>query len=119
MKNVLELLYVSVSFHLYIFFLSIFHRPTILQQQFNRAGRVEHGSVALPGILRSGSVGPEELNMGTMPSPQQQITTGLISLGHMPPLVSLYMQMLTFIEHLVNSAKLINCPLLAIGHLAV
>lgn len=101
MKNVLELLYVSVSFSFIYFFLSIFHRPTILQQQFNRAGRVEHGSVALPGILRSGSVGPEELNMGTMPSPQQQITTGLISLGHMPPLVSLYMQMLTFIEQLI------------------
>ncbi|CAM4522659.1 unnamed protein product [Leuciscus chuanchicus] len=61
-------------------------KSTIMQQQFNRAGRVEHGSVALPGILRSGSVGPEELNMGTMPSPQQQITTGQMHLGHMPPL---------------------------------
>uniref|UniRef100_A0A672MXU2 Talin-2 n=1 Tax=Sinocyclocheilus grahami TaxID=75366 RepID=A0A672MXU2_SINGR len=59
---------------------------TILQQQFNSVGRVEHGSVALPGILRSGSVGPETLNMGTMPSPQQHITTGQMHLGHMPPL---------------------------------
>uniref|UniRef100_A0A671SPW4 Talin-2-like n=1 Tax=Sinocyclocheilus anshuiensis TaxID=1608454 RepID=A0A671SPW4_9TELE len=55
-------------------------------QQFNRVERAEHGSVALPGILRSGSVGPETLNMGTMPSPQQQITTGQMHLGHMPPL---------------------------------
>uniref|UniRef100_A0A8C2PQI6 Talin 2a n=1 Tax=Cyprinus carpio TaxID=7962 RepID=A0A8C2PQI6_CYPCA len=55
-------------------------------QQFNRVGQAEHGSVALPGILRSGSVGPETLNMGTMPSPQQHITTGQMHLGHMPPL---------------------------------
>ncbi|XP_009301497.2 talin-2a isoform X1 [Danio rerio] len=61
-------------------------KSTILQQQFNRVGRVEHGSVALPGILRSGSVGAETLNMGTMPAPQQQITTGQMHLGHMPPL---------------------------------
>uniref|UniRef100_A0A673J7W5 Talin-2-like n=1 Tax=Sinocyclocheilus rhinocerous TaxID=307959 RepID=A0A673J7W5_9TELE len=61
-------------------------KSTILQQQFNSVGRVEHGSVALPGILRSGSVGPETLNMGTMPSPQQHITTGQMHLGHMPPL---------------------------------
>uniref|UniRef100_A0A8C1UL22 Talin 2a n=1 Tax=Cyprinus carpio TaxID=7962 RepID=A0A8C1UL22_CYPCA len=61
-------------------------QSTILQQQFNRVGQVEHGSVALPGILRSGSVGPETLNMGTMPSPQQHITTGQMHLGHMPPL---------------------------------
>uniref|UniRef100_A0A8C1FTT2 Talin 2a n=1 Tax=Cyprinus carpio carpio TaxID=630221 RepID=A0A8C1FTT2_CYPCA len=61
-------------------------KSTILQQQFNRVGQVEHGSVALPGILRSGSVGPETLNMGTMPSPQQHITTGQMHLGHMPPL---------------------------------
>ncbi|XP_051989863.1 talin-2-like [Xyrauchen texanus] len=61
-------------------------KSTILQQQFNHTGRVEHGSVALPGILRSGSVGPETLNRGTMPSPQQQITTGQMHLGHMPPL---------------------------------
>ncbi len=71
-------------------FLSVFHRSTILQQQFNHVVQAEHGSVALPGILRSGSVGPETLNMGTMPSPQQQITTGQMHLGHMPPLVSLH-----------------------------
>uniref|UniRef100_A0A3B3E1L0 Talin 2b n=1 Tax=Oryzias melastigma TaxID=30732 RepID=A0A3B3E1L0_ORYME len=62
-------------------------RSTILQQQFNRVGRVEHGSVALPGIIRSGSIGgPDTFNMGTMPSAQQQITTGQMHKGHMPPL---------------------------------
>ncbi|CAB1339185.1 unnamed protein product [Coregonus sp. 'balchen'] len=47
-------------------------KSTILQQQFNRVGRVEHGSVALPGVIRSGSIGTESLSMGTMPSAQQQ-----------------------------------------------
>ncbi|KAL1247706.1 hypothetical protein QQF64_023082, partial [Cirrhinus molitorella] len=62
-------------------------KSTILQQQFNRVGRVEHGSVALPGIMRSGSIGgPDTYNMGTMPSAQQQITTGQMHRGHMPPL---------------------------------
>ncbi|XP_062847949.1 talin-2 [Trichomycterus rosablanca] len=62
-------------------------KSTILQQQFNRVGRVEHGSVALPGIMRSGSVGgPDTYNIGTMPGPQQQITTGQMHRGHMPPL---------------------------------
>ncbi|XP_060742289.1 talin-2 [Tachysurus vachellii] len=62
-------------------------KSTILQQQFNRVGRVEHGSVALPGIMRSGSVGgPDAVNMGTMPAPQQQITMGQMHRGHMPPL---------------------------------
>uniref|UniRef100_A0A3Q1G7T7 Talin 2b n=1 Tax=Acanthochromis polyacanthus TaxID=80966 RepID=A0A3Q1G7T7_9TELE len=62
-------------------------KSTILQQQFNRVGRVEHGSVALPGIIRSGSTGgPDTFNMGTMPSAQQQITTGQMHRGHMPPL---------------------------------
>uniref|UniRef100_A0A8C1N4J2 Talin 2 n=1 Tax=Cyprinus carpio TaxID=7962 RepID=A0A8C1N4J2_CYPCA len=63
------------------------HQSTILQQQFNRVGRVEHGSVALPGIMRSGSIGgPDTFNMGTMPSSQQQITMGQMHRGHMPPL---------------------------------
>uniref|UniRef100_A0AAY4E2Z4 I/LWEQ domain-containing protein n=1 Tax=Denticeps clupeoides TaxID=299321 RepID=A0AAY4E2Z4_9TELE len=54
-----------------------------------------HGSVALPGIMRSGSVGgPDTFNMGTMPSAQQQITTGQMHRGHMPPLVSLAQQAL-------------------------
>nr|XP_057930844.1 talin-2 isoform X2 [Doryrhamphus excisus] len=62
-------------------------KSTILQQQFNRVGRVEHGSVALPGIIRSGSVGgPDNFNVGTMPSSQQQMTTGQMHRGHMPPL---------------------------------
>uniref|UniRef100_A0A1A8AVU3 Talin 2 n=1 Tax=Nothobranchius furzeri TaxID=105023 RepID=A0A1A8AVU3_NOTFU len=62
-------------------------KSTILQQQFNRVGRVEHGSVALPGIIRSGSIGgPDTFNMGSMPSAQQQITSGQMHRGHMPPL---------------------------------
>ncbi|XP_069029481.1 talin-2a isoform X2 [Embiotoca jacksoni] len=63
-------------------------KSTILQQQFNRVGRVEHGSVALPGVIRSGSIGAESLSMGTMPSAQQQITMGQMHRGHMPPLSS-------------------------------
>lgn len=62
-------------------------RSTILQQQFNRVGRAEHGSVALPGVIRSGSIGTESLSIGTMPSAQQQITMGQMHRGHMPPLV--------------------------------
>uniref|UniRef100_A0A8C5JDV0 Talin 2 n=1 Tax=Junco hyemalis TaxID=40217 RepID=A0A8C5JDV0_JUNHY len=62
--------------------------PTILQQQFNRTGKVEHGSVALPAVMRSGSSGPETFNVGIMPSPQQQVTTGQMHRGHMPPLTS-------------------------------
>lgn len=62
-------------------------RSTILQQQFNRVGQVNQSSVALPGVIRSGSIGTESLSMGTMPSPQQQITMGQMHRGHMPPLV--------------------------------
>uniref|UniRef100_A0A8C3D2M1 Talin 2 n=1 Tax=Cairina moschata TaxID=8855 RepID=A0A8C3D2M1_CAIMO len=61
---------------------------TILQQQFNRTGKVEHGSVALPAVMRSGSSGPETFNIGIMPSPQQQVTIGQMHRGHMPPLTS-------------------------------
>uniref|UniRef100_A0A8C5BC52 Talin 2a n=1 Tax=Gadus morhua TaxID=8049 RepID=A0A8C5BC52_GADMO len=67
---------------------SLCTQSTILQQQFNRVGRVEHGSVALPGVIRSGSVGAESLSTGTMPSAQQQITMGQMHRGHMPPLSS-------------------------------
>lgn len=70
-----------------MFYMHHICRSTILQQQFNRMGRVEHGSVALPGVIRSGSIGAESLSMGTMPSPQQQITMGQMHRGHMPPLV--------------------------------
>uniref|UniRef100_A0A8C7G325 Talin 2 n=1 Tax=Oncorhynchus kisutch TaxID=8019 RepID=A0A8C7G325_ONCKI len=71
-----------------LFLTSIRKRPQSKTQQFNRVGRVEHGSVALPGIIRSGSIGcPDNtFNMGTMPSAQQQITTGQMHRGHMPPL---------------------------------
>ncbi|XP_060138844.1 talin-2 isoform X2 [Zootoca vivipara] len=63
-------------------------KSTILQQQFNRTGKVEHGSVALPAVMRSGSMGPETFNVGSMPSPQQQVTVGQMHRGHMPPLTS-------------------------------
>ncbi|KAM4743629.1 talin-2a isoform 1-T1 [Anableps anableps] len=63
-------------------------KSTILQQQFNRVGQVNQSSVALPGVIRSGSIGTESLSMGTMPSPQQQITMGQMHRGHMPPLSS-------------------------------
>ncbi|XP_039074908.1 talin-2 isoform X2 [Hyaena hyaena] len=63
-------------------------KSTILQQQFNRTGKVEHGSVALPAVMRSGSSGPETFNVGSMPSPQQQIMVGQMHRGHMPPLTS-------------------------------
>nr|XP_042709745.1 talin-2 isoform X2 [Chrysemys picta bellii] len=63
-------------------------KSTILQQQFNRTGKVEHGSVALPAVMRSGSSGPETFNIGSMPSPQQQVMIGQMHRGHMPPLTS-------------------------------
>ncbi|XP_070091617.1 talin-2 isoform X8 [Equus przewalskii] len=63
-------------------------KSTILQQQFNRTGKVEHGSVALPAVMRSGSSGPETFNVGSMPSPQQQVMVGQMHRGHMPPLTS-------------------------------
>lgn len=65
----------------------LLHRSTILQQQFNRTGKAEHGSVALPAVMRSGSSGPETFNVGSMPSPQQQVMVGQMHRGHMPPLV--------------------------------
>lgn len=80
-----------------------FGRSTILQQQFNRMGRVEHGSVALPGVIRSGSIGTESLSVGTMPSAQQQITMGQMHRGHMPPLVRRLMSVL------MSSADGCNC----------
>ncbi|KAG8440219.1 hypothetical protein GDO86_006124 [Hymenochirus boettgeri] len=64
-------------------------KSTILQQQqITRPGKPELGSVALPAIIRSGSVGPETFNVGSMPSAQQQLTTGQMHRGHMPPLTS-------------------------------
>ncbi|XP_056662049.1 talin-1 isoform X2 [Monodelphis domestica] len=63
-------------------------KSTVLQQQYNRIGRVEHGSVALPAIMRSGASGPENFQMGSMPPAQQQITSGQMHRGHMPPLTS-------------------------------
>uniref|UniRef100_A0A8C5U321 Talin 1 n=1 Tax=Malurus cyaneus samueli TaxID=2593467 RepID=A0A8C5U321_9PASS len=63
-------------------------RSTVMQQQFNRAGKAELGSVALPAIMRTGAGGPENFQVGTMPQPQLQITSGQMHRGHMPPLTS-------------------------------
>uniref|UniRef100_A0A663N7I0 Talin 1 n=1 Tax=Athene cunicularia TaxID=194338 RepID=A0A663N7I0_ATHCN len=63
-------------------------KSTVLQQQFNRVGKVELGSVALPAIMRTGAGGPENFQVGTMPQPQLQITSGQMHRGHMPPLTS-------------------------------
>ncbi|NWX58034.1 TLN1 protein, partial [Promerops cafer] len=61
---------------------------TVVQQQFNRVGKAELGSVALPAIMRTGAGGPENFQVGTMPQPQLQITSGQMHRGHMPPLTS-------------------------------
>ncbi|XP_033928492.1 talin-1 isoform X1 [Melopsittacus undulatus] len=61
---------------------------TVLQQQFNRVGKAELGAVALPAIMRTGAGGPENFQVGTMPQPQLQITSGQMHRGHMPPLTS-------------------------------
>lgn len=107
-------LLLSISFYFLI-------RSTILQQQFNRVGRVEHGSVALPGIIRSGSIGgPDTFNMGTMPSAQQQITTGQMHRGHMPPLVSKRWQTCWFFFSFLfcfDSDSNWNCSFQTVGHL--
>ncbi|XP_078240331.1 talin-1 isoform X2 [Pogona vitticeps] len=63
-------------------------KSTVLQQQFNQVNKAEHGSVALPAIIRPGAGGPENFQMGTMPQAQQQITSGQMHRGHMPPLTS-------------------------------
>ncbi|XP_042303806.1 talin-1 [Sceloporus undulatus] len=63
-------------------------KSTVLQQQFNQMNKAEHGSVALPAIIRPGTGGPENFQMGTMPQAQQQVTSGQMHRGHMPPLTS-------------------------------
>uniref|UniRef100_A0A667YL64 Talin 1 n=1 Tax=Myripristis murdjan TaxID=586833 RepID=A0A667YL64_9TELE len=63
-------------------------KSTVLQQQFNKVGKPETGSVALPAIMRSGAGGPESFQMGSMPQAKQHITSGQMHRGHMPPLTS-------------------------------
>ncbi|NXW77538.1 talin-1 isoform X2 [Hirundo rustica] len=63
-------------------------KSTVVQQQFNHVGKAELGSVALPAIMRTGAGGPENFQVGTMPQPQLQITSGQMHRGHMPPLTS-------------------------------
>ncbi|KAI4878834.1 hypothetical protein NFI96_033545 [Prochilodus magdalenae] len=63
-------------------------KSTVMQQQFNKVGKVETGSVAMPVIMRSGAGGPGNFQMGSMPQAKQQITSGQMHTGHMPPLTS-------------------------------
>ncbi|KAJ8392765.1 hypothetical protein AAFF_G00072490 [Aldrovandia affinis] len=63
-------------------------KSTVMQQQFNKVGRVETGSVALPAIMRPGAGGPESFQMGSMPQAKQHVTSGQMHRGHMPPLTS-------------------------------
>uniref|UniRef100_A0A8D2JEE5 Talin 1 n=1 Tax=Varanus komodoensis TaxID=61221 RepID=A0A8D2JEE5_VARKO len=63
-------------------------KSTVMQQQFNQVNKLEHGSVALPAIIRPGAGGPENFQVGTMPQAQQQVTSGQMHRGHMPPLTS-------------------------------
>ncbi|NXF65800.1 TLN1 protein, partial [Ciccaba nigrolineata] len=63
-------------------------KSTVLQQQFNRVGKAELGSVALPAIMQTGAGGPENFQVGMMPQAQLQITSGQMHRGHMPPLTS-------------------------------
>ncbi|GCB73134.1 hypothetical protein scyTo_0006641 [Scyliorhinus torazame] len=63
-------------------------KSTIMQQQFNKTGKMEHGSVALPAIIRPGFGGQGNYQVGTMPAAQQQMTSGQMHRGHMPPLTS-------------------------------
>lgn len=46
--------------------------------------------MALPAIMRSGASGPENFQVGSMPPAQQQITSGQMHRGHMPPLVRVH-----------------------------
>ncbi|KAJ8260864.1 hypothetical protein COCON_G00165870 [Conger conger] len=63
-------------------------KSTVMQQQFNKVGKVETGSVALPAIMRPGAGGPESFQMGSMPQAKQHVTSGQMHRGHMPPLTS-------------------------------
>uniref|UniRef100_A0A8C9VV10 Talin 1 n=1 Tax=Scleropages formosus TaxID=113540 RepID=A0A8C9VV10_SCLFO len=63
-------------------------KSTVLQQQFNKVGKVETGSVALRAIMRSGAGGSETFQMGSMPQAKQHVTSGQMHRGHMPPLTS-------------------------------
>lgn len=78
-----------------------------MQQQFNKVGKVETGSVALPAIMRSGAGGPESFHMGSMPQAKQHITSGQMHRGHMPPLVH-YKQ---FLNLYLTEWDSVNCEL--------
>ncbi|XP_060890598.1 talin-1 isoform X3 [Labrus mixtus] len=80
-------------------------KSTVLQQQFNRVGKVETGSVALPAIMRSGAGGPESFQMGSMPQAKQHITSGQMHRGHMPPLTSAQQALTGTINSSMNAVQ--------------
>ncbi|XP_054858145.1 talin-2 [Eublepharis macularius] len=92
-------------------------KSTILQQQFNRTGKVEHGSVALPAVMRSGSTGPETFNVGSMPSPQQQVTVGQMHRGHMPPLTSAQQALMGTINTSMHAVQQVQADLTEVDNL--
>lgn len=79
-----------------------------MQQQFNKMGKVETGSVALPAIMRSGAGGPESFQMGSMPQAKQHITSGQMHRGHMPPLVKTKAAVLALLVPTDGSSKQIS-----------
>ncbi|MGH0128138.1 UNVERIFIED_CONTAM: hypothetical protein FKN15_033579 [Acipenser sinensis] len=92
-------------------------KSTILQQQFNRVGRMEHGCVALPAVMRSGSGGPETFNMGSMPSAQQHVMTGQMHRGHMPPLSSAQQALMGTINTSIQAVQQAQTDLGEVGDL--
>ncbi|XP_075064461.1 talin-2 isoform X1 [Mixophyes fleayi] len=93
-------------------------KSTILQQQqVTRPGKPEHGTVALPAIIRSGSSGPETFNVGSMPSAQQQLTTGQMHRGHMPPLTSAQQALMGTINTSMHAVQQANDDLSQVDNL--
>ncbi|MGH0175607.1 UNVERIFIED_CONTAM: hypothetical protein FKN15_076359, partial [Acipenser sinensis] len=92
-------------------------KSTILQQQFNRVGRVEHGCVALPAVMRSGLGGPETFNMDSMPPAQQHVMTGQMHRGHMPPLSSAQQALMGTINTSIQAVQQAQTDLGEVGDL--
>ncbi|XP_072349209.1 LOW QUALITY PROTEIN: talin-2-like [Scyliorhinus torazame] len=92
-------------------------KSTILQQQFNKTGKIEHASVALPAVMRPGAGGPENFNMGTMPAPQQQILSGQMHRGHMPPLTSAQQALMGTINSSMQAVQQAHSDLTEIDNL--
>ncbi|CAM9487463.1 talin-2 [Lampetra fluviatilis] len=60
-------------------------KSTVIQTNCNPMGMAEHGSVALPAVMR-GIGGPESLGRGVMPGANKVITSGAMHRGHLPPM---------------------------------